>query len=460
MPNLTVSSAVDTMMQATNQAGLRSALGLSLAPRLLWSEDFTGASYDTTVLKAFNGATLSFEAANDRLAVTAATSSNARGVYLDNVGLGLVAGQWYAIEATWTGSCAMNGISAWSDANMPRSAALNTSQRFVHWHLQSAAGTGAFHSPILLGVSNSHPLTWYLTSVKVFAFAPSSVPVRGETSPIVIGSDLTCPGSPIDSIIIGNGITCSSGNENIVIGNNASELGGGSTIANTVIGNSASASVTVSGGNSSGARVALGNSASAHSWRATAIGSNAKALATSATALGVGCVSELIHGCAIGRGAYIPSTSDIETVLGSYTVSIGNPYHRSDVPASGLSTSESDGTVDPATVVCRLHGKDAGDIRASPSDTNKGGGTLEICAGRGIGTGVGGKLALKTAPAGSSGATKNTLVTAVELDAVATGGSEETRFLLLDLTDGTLKRVSFGADDSGGSGFKLLRVAN
>lgn len=45
-----------------------------------------------------------------------------------------------------------------------------------------------------------------------------------------------------------------------------------------------------------------------------------------------------------------------------------------------------------------------------------------------------------------------------EFDNNSTSG--ETRFLLYDVTAGTLKRVSVGAADSGGSGYKVLRVPN
>jgi len=41
-----------------------------------------------------------------------------------------------------------------------------------------------------------------------------------------------------------------------------------------------------------------------------------------------------------------------------------------------------------------------------------------------------------------------------------TAGTDETRFLLLDITEGVVKRISFGADDSGGAGFKVLRTPN
>jgi len=45
-----------------------------------------------------------------------------------------------------------------------------------------------------------------------------------------------------------------------------------------------------------------------------------------------------------------------------------------------------------------------------------------------------------------------------QFDENATAGN--TRFLLYDVTAGTLKRVSVGANDSGGTGFKVLRVPN
>jgi len=94
------------------------------------------------------------------------------------------------------------------------------------------------------------------------------------------------------------------------------------------------------------------------------------------------------------------------------------------------------------------------------SGTNIAGASATIAGGIGTGTGGGGSVFISTAPAGASGATLNTLVVGLEIDDEPSGGSAETRFLLLDLTDGTRKRVSFGADDSAGVGFKYLRVAN
>lgn len=61
----------------------------------------------------------------------------------------------------------------------------------------------------------------------------------------------------------------------------------------------------------------------------------------------------------------------------------------------------------------------------------------------------------------TSGATNNyplDFTNAARVDYSAVSG--DTRLLLWDVTAGTLKRVSIGASDSGGTGFKVLRVPN
>ena len=59
---------------------------------------------------------------------------------------------------------------------------------------------------------------------------------------------------------------------------------------------------------------------------------------------------------------------------------------------------------------------------------------------------------LSVRPQGSGGATS------VHFDESAVAG--ETRMLLYDVDNGTLERVSVGAADSGGSGYKVLRIPN
>ena len=51
-----------------------------------------------------------------------------------------------------------------------------------------------------------------------------------------------------------------------------------------------------------------------------------------------------------------------------------------------------------------------------------------------------------------------TITNAIQADANST--AHNTRFLLWDVDTGALQRVSVGANDSGGTGFKVLRIPN
>ena len=92
------------------------------------------------------------------------------------------------------------------------------------------------------------------------------------------------------------------------------------------------------------------------------------------------------------------------------------------------------------------------------SGTNIAGGKLTLAAGKSTGNATPAVVALAAGTAGSSGTTLQTLRDGLQIDGNTT--SDETPMLLLDITAGTLKRVSIGASDSGGTGFKLLRVPN
>lgn len=82
-----------------------------------------------------------------------------------------------------------------------------------------------------------------------------------------------------------------------------------------------------------------------------------------------------------------------------------------------------------------------------------------IGGGQGNGLGRGGPIDLEVSPPSAvSGATPNTHVVVGRFDDSVTAG--DTRFLVYDVTRGTLSRVTVGAADSGGVGFKVLRVAN
>ncbi|MDB6078754.1 MAG: hypothetical protein JWO82_2501 [Akkermansiaceae bacterium] len=96
---------------------------------------------------------------------------------------------------------------------------------------------------------------------------------------------------------------------------------------------------------------------------------------------------------------------------------------------------------------------------ANGSGTNGAGVDLTLATGTSTGTGAAKSILLQTAPVTqSSGTTANALVTALEVDGDNT--AENFRFLLYDVTSGTKKRVSRGAPDSGGTGYRVLRVPN
>lgn len=92
------------------------------------------------------------------------------------------------------------------------------------------------------------------------------------------------------------------------------------------------------------------------------------------------------------------------------------------------------------------------------SGTNASGLPVAITGGTSTGSASGGTIDLQVTPPGSSGAALNLPVVVGRFDVSTTAG--DTRFLLWDVTAGSLKRVSIGSVDSGGSGFKVLRVPN
>lgn len=159
------------------------------------------------------------------------------------------------------------------------------------------------------------------------------------------------------------------------------------------------------------------------------------------------------HNYSVGNTVTISGMGDatfdaVEAVITDVTPLGGETYMVS-YANTGIDvtvTADTGGTVTPH------------DVRS----LNQPGRDLILSGGRGTGSGAAGLLSLKTAPVGSSsnGNVKNTLVEAGRFDALVDASNNKTRFLLLDTATGTLRRVEFGAADSGGTGYRMLRTAN
>jgi len=90
--------------------------------------------------------------------------------------------------------------------------------------------------------------------------------------------------------------------------------------------------------------------------------------------------------------------------------------------------------------------------------TNIAGAGLKLAPGKSTGNATPAKFTIQRTVALGSGTTLQSLVDGFEIDGNTTAG--ETPMLLLDITAGTMRRVSIGVADSGGVGFRVLRIPN
>lgn len=272
--------------------------------------------------------------------------------------------------------------------------------------------------------------------------------------PIASGAEPTPTPTPVSSIELGPKAKAAAGSS-VAIGAGASvertetggvAIGSGATIAPPT---------KEQGGVGGGGNIAIGNSAKANGWRDIAIGANAIAGKVSATVVGYGAIGTYAHALVLGRGAI--DTEPNQTVLGSMDnrhiyFANGHSHRLLDPPA--------------LTAVCEylpmkfpiyLHGPDATD-RVDGTNTHIAGGALNLCGGRGTGTGDGGPVTLMTAPAADAGPNvKNNLQPALQVDANQKKG--ETRLLLLDLDSGAMTRVVVHKIDIGGKTIRVLGFA-
>jgi hypothetical protein len=198
---------------------------------------------------------------------------------------------------------------------------------------------------------------------------------------------------------------------------------------------------------SSGGSTAVGRNANGSNGFCTVLGQSAfgfsfctsigRVAGTTGTSGGVPSTHSFTRVICIGDGTdfYAPTASNQLMVCGEYTEAFFGQRIFDTAPTASI----------------RFQGGGA-------SGTNIAGTSVVWAAGRSTGSATPATLTVQTTTVGSSGTTIQTLRDAIKVDGNVT--ASETPLLLLDIDKGTLQRVSIGASDSGGTGFKVLRVPN
>lgn len=369
------------------------------------------------------------------------------------------------------------------DGNIRQDSTVSPPQVFVG---EEGATVGA----TVLGGAIMDPTAGRSIAIGDGAVADSGVagPNTDVNMHVVIGPGAICnptAGQSLGNVIIGGGASSTGGAQNVVIGAGASKptLGG----ANVIIGAGASISVisnnaTVIGGGASatinaGAIVVLGSGAESHNGGETVIGSGAIGRGLDDIVIGSAAHSDNSNNAArnfiVGNGASVSSTTLRSMTLGhSSLVAAGH----SDVILVGR------GQVSTASNEIRIGNRVSGGTGSASTSLHIGGPPTEaaypglaISCVNGSGTDdvVGGLII--TAPAGTgaaasapiqfrtgvptvSGTAAQAVRTGLRVDASVT--ADETDVMVWDVTKAALVRVSRGAADSGGAGFRALCIPN
>lgn len=247
-------------------------------------------------------------------------------------------------------------------------------------------------------------------------------------SNVVIGDTATVASNPNNAVVIGASASISggagTGNSSVVIGKSASQSAGTSGV---VIG--ASASLSQNGG------VVVGSGASANQTGCTVVGQNAAASAANCVVLGNGATSAVANAIIIGN-------STAAAAANSFTVGHSNGI-------TSMVIGKGDTSAAPQAVTFRL---------TNGTGSNIAGGALTLQAGLSTGNAASAAVNLAVGIVGASGAVLQTARTGLSVSYSTTAG--DTYLMVFDVDNATLERVTVGAADSGGVGFKLLRIPN
>lgn len=286
--------------------------------------------------------------------------------------------------------------------------------------------------------------------------------VTGGGSSTAIGSGAQVNGGNFGTAV-GGGSLCSGTSGCVAIGGTARSLalegtavGASSTASgnfSTVIGSQATASAT--------GAVAVGQGATASGARCVAIqASGAGAVIASGTAcviIGVGPADSNAnvsclgfgggHGVAAGGSPGQIAIGVGAPWLGANTLSIGGSNATGFIQTVVIGQGDTFATTQPITL--RFTNRSGVDVAASD---------FTVIAPRGTGAAASARTVLQVGVPTGAGAAQHPIGDAFAVDGSTT--ADDTRLLLYDVTAGALVRVTRGAIDSGGVGFRVLRVPN
>lgn len=307
-----------------------------------------------------------------------------------------------------------------------------------------SALTQAFGDDIVVSAGTSHVLLGSVLTVaggSVKVVVGRTITDNSEQGSVIFGQSITVNGGwNAAPLFIGSGtLAAGSGgasNPPLIIGL-AMTIGGGSENAkSTYVGNA------ITSGSNLGGNVVYGGSNSIGTGNnVVVIGHTNTVSGTISTGQVLGTNNTLGHQNCIVLGDAISTTANNQCWIG------GSLFSGTGIQTMIIGKGDTSGT--PNNLTVRM---------TDGTGSNIVGGTMTMRPGVSTGNATPGGFNVDMGIAGASGGTVQTVATRFAVRASAT--ALDTWLMIWDVDNATLERVTVGVADSGGVGFKLLRIPN
>ncbi len=367
--------------------------------------------------------------------------------------------------------------------------------------LKYVDGTGGTQLGMVLAVGGTDPQP---AATEILRVKGGAIIEGVASDSVVIGRAASAPVTATFAVVIGQGASVNTTN-NVAIGHGAVANSTNSIavgVGASASGNSAVAiGGTAAGGGGTGQATQVGYSGSASGVNTLALGATASATNTAAIAIGAGASVSGSGSIVVGVNVACAVADSIAIVQGGTTVRTnwavvhgGTPTNLSAaatplvIVGGGAMTVTHAGNIvlghgftSFAANVCAIGGTATNSFittvvvgRGDTHTATLGGlairctngittnnlamGDLTLTAPLGTGNATPGAIGLRTGVQGVAGNAQQAARTGVGVQASTTAA--DTDLLVYDVDNATLERVTVGAADSGGVGFKVLRIPN